>query len=40
MKPITKKGGEPGDVILITKRIGTGALFASEMRGKCQGGHR
>lgn len=39
-RPITKKGGEPGDFIILTKRIGTGALFASEMRGKCKGTHR
>ena len=35
-----KKGGKVGNKIVLTKKIGTGALFASEMRGKCLGSHR
>jgi len=36
---LRKKGGKPGDKIVITKAIGTGALFAADMRAKCKGAH-
>ncbi|GMI33512.1 hypothetical protein TeGR_g14049 [Tetraparma gracilis] len=35
-----KLGGKVGDKIVLTKPIGTGACFASEMRGKCSGADR
>ena len=34
-----KKGGIPGDIIIMTKAIGTGALFAADMRAKAKGVH-
>ena len=40
LKPLMKTGGQPGDGIILTKKIGTGALFASEMRRKCEGSSR
>ena len=35
---VLRKGGlEPGDVLIITKPIGTGTLLAADMRGKARG---
>lgn len=34
-----KKGGQVGDKIVLTKSIGTGAVFAADMRAECQGKH-
>lgn len=34
---LKKKGGRVGDKIILTKAIGTGALFAADMRAKCAG---
>lgn len=34
---LRKRGGQVGDKIILTKPIGTGALFAADMRAKCRG---
>jgi selenium donor protein len=34
---LRKRGGKIGDKIVLTKAIGTGAIFAADMRAKCQG---
>jgi selenide,water dikinase len=34
---LRKRGGKIGDLIVLTKPIGTGAIFAADMRAKCQG---
>jgi len=36
-KLLRKRGGKIGDKIVLTKAIGTGALFAADMRAKCRG---
>lgn len=36
-KLLRKRGGKVGDKIILTKAIGTGALFAADMRAKCRG---
>ena len=36
--PVTLDGARPGDVLLLTRAIGSGTLLAGEMRGKANGG--
>ncbi|MFD3190647.1 selenide, water dikinase SelD [Sedimentitalea sp. HM32M-2] len=36
--PITLAGGLPGDVLLLTKPLGSGVLMAAEMAGQAEGG--
>lgn len=35
--PITRAGGKPGDVLILTKPIGTGVIMAAEMQGAANG---
>ena len=35
--PITLAGGKPGDVLILTKPIGSGVVLAGEMQGKAAG---
>lgn len=36
-QPITLSGGKPGDVLILTKRLGSGVIMAAEMAGKARG---
>lgn len=38
-RPITQSGARPGDVLLLSRAIGSGTLLAAEMAGKAQGPH-
>lgn len=37
--PITQAGARPGDVLVLTKPIGSGVIMAAEMAGAARGGH-
>lgn len=37
--PITLAGAKPGDVLILTKPIGSGTIMAAEMAGKARGAH-
>lgn len=36
-EPVTLAGGQPGDVLILTKPLGSGVLMAAEMAGQAQG---
>ncbi|WP_319826516.1 selenide, water dikinase SelD [Thalassovita sp.] len=36
-KPVTHGGAQPGDVLILTRPLGTGVMLAAEMQGKANG---